>query len=251
MEQQPHDDHAIHGSEPLRRSGPAAEHYAMLRRASRARRWALLLELGFMIGLFAGLVLEWWQAILAAVTGVAVAAMWDSNRGVIAGWWPGDPGRQRLAAAAARLERRGCGTLPTPVRPDDGPLAAYLIIGPGGVFVVDHQAWETDVAVGAEPTDRWTLYNCMPDVRRRARLKEASASVARVLPRTSDRRLPVFPIVTMDGPFFRPFCGRGGVMLLHVADLVEFVEDTPATLTPAEVRALTDEMHRAFAALPR
>ncbi|HEU5470617.1 MAG TPA: hypothetical protein VFV67_08185 [Actinophytocola sp.] len=159
-------------------AGPAATHYAAMRRASTPRRWLLAGTLGAATGLFTHLVLPWPLALCAAALTAAGLLGWDRQH---------PP--HRLAATAARLERHGWAALPAPIhRHQDTPIAAYLLIGPGGVFVVDHQVWWATDAVTIDPATGMLMVGSTPAARRVASVKGAAAAVADDLPNWLDTR---------------------------------------------------------------
>lgn len=76
--------------------------------------------------------------------------IWDHRYGTLADLWPGNRHPHRLAAPAWST-RLDCPARAIPARGDPA-LAAYLLIGPGGVFVVDHQVWWAPDRVTTDPT---------------------------------------------------------------------------------------------------
>ena len=119
--------------------GPAVELFATLQRTSRVRRWSAAAVLGATAGLFAGLVLDRPLDLFTAVGVTGVALAWDHRHGNLAGWWPVEAGPHRIAALAAHLEPRGWTFLQVP---GSSPSLRCLLIGPPGVFVVQH-GWDS------------------------------------------------------------------------------------------------------------
>jgi hypothetical protein len=120
---------------------PAATYFAALQRDARTRRWLVVAVVGANAWLLTNLVLHWHHAVLAATAAVAALLWWDHSHGSLTDWWSGNQTLHRLAAAAARLERHGWVTVPSPAVPGQTTAHVYLLIGPAGVFVVQARFW--------------------------------------------------------------------------------------------------------------
>lgn len=219
----------------------AAQHREALRHESALRRWVLAALFGGAAGLCLNLVLPWPWVLLAVVAGVAALMVWDSRVDVIAGWWPGDHRPYRLAATAARLERRGWTALPAPVHPEDETaVGEYLFIGPSGVFVIDHQVWWASDAVTTDPVTGLLLVGGKPAGRRVASVKGAAAGVAHTLTPWLPDDTVVHPVLTVTNPSFRDAQLVASVTILPIAALTGFLLDRDPVLHPREITTLTE-----------
>lgn len=228
-------------------TGSAATHYAALRRASTARRWLVAIALGGATGLFTNLVLPWPLPLLAALLTVALLALWDRRHGTIADWWPGTRPPVRLAALAARLERHGWTAIPEPAHPHrDRPLAAYVLIGPGGVFVVDHQVWWAPDMVTTDPTTGLLMVGGKPAARRVTAVKGAAAAVTQALAGQLPDDSAVHAVVTVDGPTLDHQRRVADVTILPIADLTSFLHNRDPLLYPTEIATLTAHARRLY-----
>jgi hypothetical protein len=138
--------------------GTAADWFAGLQRAARPRRWLTAAVIGATGGLFTTLVLAWPLELLAGAAITGTLLLWDRRHGHLAGWSPSEHGPYRIAAVAARLERQGWAFLPVP---EPSAPYCYLLIGPQGVFLIqhEHRPISTDVhnglvVVGERPAIR-------------------------------------------------------------------------------------------------
>ncbi|HET9142709.1 hypothetical protein [Actinophytocola sp.] len=226
---------------------PAAGHYAALRRETLWRRWLSALLLAGATGLVTNLVLPWPLAVLSAVIALAVLLLWDRRHGTLSDCWPGRSRAHRLAATAARLERQGWSAVPAPARPDDArPLAAYLLIGPGGVFVLDHQVWWATDAIGTDPATGLLMVGGKPAARRVASVKGAAATVAHTLANHLPDPSAVHPVLTVDSPMLHHPHLIAGVTILPIADLPTFLRDRDPLLHPTGISTLTEHARRNY-----
>jgi hypothetical protein len=228
-------------------TGSAAAHYAALRSESTIRRWLLAVTLGAATGLFTNLVLPWPLPLLAAAITVAMLMIWDRRHGTIADLWPGDHPPHRLAATATRLERHGWTALSQPAHPHhDTPLAAYLLIGPGGVFVIDHQVWWAADSVTTDPATRQLMVGGKPAARRVASVKAAAAAVTHALTSRLPDEAVVRPVLSVDGPMLEHMRLVAGCGHAAHRELTGFLHSHDLVLSPDQVAALTEHAHRLY-----
>ncbi len=233
-------------------TGSAAAHYAAMRRRSAARRWLAAAALGGIVGVIANLALPWQHSVLAALVTVIGLTIWDHRHGTLADLWPGNRHPHRLAAIAARLEQAGWTALPAPSASHGGPrLAAYLLIGPGGVFLVDHQVWWAPDRVTTDPATGLLMVGGKPAARRVASVKGAAAAVTHALARRLPGEEAVRPIVSVDGPMLDHTRLVAGVAVLPIADLIGFLHGHHPLLGRAEITALTEHTRRLYAGAPQ
>jgi hypothetical protein len=222
----------------------AAEHYVALSRESAPHRWLLAVLVGGAIGLCGGLVLPWPLTLLASAVTVAALLIWDHHHGAIASWWPGDHRPHRLAATAARLERHRWTALPNPQH--EGLLADYLLIGPGGVFVVDHQVWPKSDIVTTDHATGLLMVGGKPAARRVASIKGAAAGVAHELSHWLPDETAVHPVVTVDGLTLDHPQLVAAVTILPITDLARFLHDRDPVLYPTGITTLTEHARHLF-----
>lgn len=227
-------------------SRPAQAHYAVLRRESRPRRWALAVTVGAVIGWVVGVLLGWWLGPFVAAVIVIGLLIWDRRCGGLAGW-PGDQGCHRLAAAAALLEQRGWVVLRTPTIANQDPgRTAYLLIGRGGVFVVEHQIWPAVEKVTTSPSSGLLEVAGRPVARRTAAVRAAAAAVDEALSDALSREIPVHPVLAIHGlALDRPHT-TVGVTILPIADLARVIHASRVLLSGTEVDAIAAAARRLF-----
>jgi hypothetical protein len=226
----------------------AAQHHEALRHESALRRWVLAALFGAAIGLCLNLVLPWPWVLLVVTVGIAALMGWDSRVDVIASWWPSDHRPYRLAATAARLERHGWTALPTPVHPEDQTtVGEYLLIGPSGVFVIDHQVWWASEAVTTDPATGLLLVGGKPAGRRVASVKGAAAGVAHALTPWLPDDTIVQPVLTVTNPAFHGAWFVASVTVLPIAALTTFLHDRDPVLHPREITTLAEHARGIYA----
>jgi hypothetical protein len=117
--------------------------------------------------------------VLIAVVTMAGLLLWDKRYGALARWWPTDHGLNRLAA---RMERRGWAILPIPsTAPQHRPAPTFLFIGPGGLFVVEYQAWAATDMVTTSLTTGLLFISGRPAAHRIASVRVTTTTVHNAL----------------------------------------------------------------------
>jgi hypothetical protein len=112
----------------------------------------------------------------------------------------------------------------------------HVIIGPGGVFVVDTKNWSGSITMH-EGVLRQNGYNREAAVRGAS---EAAQAIRRRLPKGSREPTPVLCFVGQER--FRGRCGT--VLVCGPDDLVRMLETRPPVLTPDEVRRYSSALRR-------
>lgn len=114
----------------------------------------------------------------------------------------------------------------------------HVVIGPGGVFVVDSKHWSGTVTVIAGRV-RQNGHVRETEV---AAIGEASLAVARLVPAYADSVSGVLCLVRDE-----PVRGRSrDVLMCSTATLVEMLESRPARLTPYDIERIATTLQRAM-----
>lgn len=209
--------------------GPAATWFAALQRRARARRWLAAVAVGAITGVLANLAVDWPLTLAAVLVTAAGLLLWDRSHGTLASWWPTGQGLHRLAATAAGLEKRGWIVLHIP---DRAPAHTYLFIGPGGVFVVQQQAWP----VITSPSNGLLLVGGRPAIRRVAPLRATTTSVAVAI---ADSPAPtVRAVLAIEGKTAEDPRVVSDVTIVPTTGLTRLLNRGGSSLTPAEVEAI-------------
>jgi len=192
------------------------------------------------------------RALVAAAAGVMAAGFLDWRAGLLVaglvvvsylllgGAAPRIPapwGRGRLLRA---LQRHG-------YRIAADPAGRHVLIGPGGVFLLESRAARNAVSradggwrIGDRPAERVV-----------DRLAAAAVRVERALVRTARARgLPepaVVPVIVVSGRLPEPVMRADRAVIARPRAVLRFILDRPEELDPAEVDALTAAARRALA----
>jgi hypothetical protein len=118
------------------------------RRLATAPGWewqvAGALGLAFAAGLIAGALTRWsllLLPVLAVILGAGLAATTAHRRQLVASWRQGAKGERQTARLLAKLEQDGWRVLHDLAIPGSRANVDHLVIGPGGVWVVDSKLW--------------------------------------------------------------------------------------------------------------
>jgi hypothetical protein len=118
------------------------------RRLATAPGWewqvAGALGLTFAAGLIAGALTRWSLVllpVLVVVLGAGLAVTTARRRELVASWRQGAKGERQTARLLARLDREGWKVLHDLAIPGSRANIDHLVIGPGGVWVVDSKLW--------------------------------------------------------------------------------------------------------------
>lgn len=160
-------------------------------------------------------------------------------------WEQGADGEVRVGRALAEVERHGWTALHDRlIRPGrDKANLDHLVIGPGGVVLVDSKNW----AAGAWLYDG-TLFRIGPTGPTPCRkvlahiMRDAAAVAEKV-------GQPVTPMLCLSGPRagkLRAPVEIGGVHVVFVDQLTTFLRTRPPTLRGDEVTAVTSRLDKAF-----
>jgi len=118
------------------------------RRLATAPGWewyvAGALGLAFAAGVVAGALTRWSLVLLpvfAVVLGAGLAVTTAHRRALVASWRQGAKGERQTARLLAKLERDGWRVFHDLAIPGSRANVDHLVIGPGGVWVVDSKLW--------------------------------------------------------------------------------------------------------------
>lgn len=228
-------------------STPANAQLAALQRQARPRRWLAAAVAGGATGLFANLILDWPLTLFAAIVAVVGLLLWDSRHGTLAGWWPADEGLHRFAAAAALLERCGWTILRIPTAAHrDTTHPTYLLIGPGGVLVVQHQVWTVTDTVTSSPTSGLLLVGGRPAIRRTASVRATAEVVEQALAHNLPGQHPVRAVIAVEGKTLDESRVAAGVTLVPVTDLTRLLRRGAIVLRESDIATIGGTARRLF-----
>lgn len=228
-------------------STPAQDYFAALQHQTWTHRWLAAIVGGGGAGLLANLIIDWPITVVIAVVTVAGLLLWDKRYGMLAGWWPTDQDLNRFAAIAARMERRGWAILPIPSpAPQDHPGHTFLFIGPGGVFVVEHQVWSlTDTVITSSATGLLFIGG-QPVARRTASVRATTATVHTALADTLPAHHTVRAILAINGQTLHQPLTTASVTITPITDLAHLLQHSNTTLSQLDIATVTDTARRLF-----
>jgi hypothetical protein len=156
-------------------------------------------------------------------------------------WRMGAAGERRTARLLAALERQGWAVLHDLAVPGSRANIDHLVIGPGGVFVIDSKQYRGRLQL--DPTGRlWHgRYPLTPTLRA---VEFEADQAAQVLP---DPGMAVVPIVAVHGtkvPWGKVL--MDGVPVVSARRLPSMLRQLPAVLGPERVAALADQARVRF-----
>ena len=217
---------------------PAGEHFAALQRQAGPRRWLTAIMLSAATGLLANLILDWSLTSLVATLTLVGLLLWDHHHGTLASWWPTDQGLHRLAASTAHLERHGWTILPIPSPP---PRNTHLLIGPGGVVVVEHQIWTITDTITTHPRTGLLHVGTRLAAQRIASARATATTVQTALANNYAGELSVRAVLAVDGkPVDEPHT-VAGVTIMATADLARLLRRScPVVLKRHEIVNVAD-----------
>ena len=205
-------------------------------------RMAATLSIGVVGGLLGRLLAPRLSLVLGALA--AVAAGWGlrfrPSPDAVA-WRRGAAGERRTARLLAALERHGWAVLHDLAVPGSQANVDHLVIGPGGVFVIDSKQYRGRVRL--DPTGRLWHGRYPLAATLRAVSFEADQA-ARVL---TDPGVAVVPIVAVHGaqvPWGRVV--MDGVPVVAARHLPSMLRQLPAVLGPERVAVLADQARVRF-----
>jgi hypothetical protein len=212
--------------------------------SAQAKPWRVAATLG--IGAAGGVLGSLLAPRLSLVLGglAAVAAGWAlrfrPSPDAVA-WRRGAAGERRTARLLAPLERNGWAVLHDLALPGSRANLDHLMIGPGGVFVIDSKQYRGRLQL--DPTGRlWHgRYPLAPALRA---VSFEADQAAQVLP---DPGVPVLPLVAIHGaqvPWGRVV--MDGVPVVAARRLPSMLRQLPPVLGPERVTALADQARIRF-----
>lgn len=174
-----------------------------------------------------------WSAVVGGLlVGLAVAADLLSPRRTTEAWRIGAEGEERTAALLAGLHRRGWVVLHDRRARGRRGNIDHVVVGPGGVFVIDTKSWKGVIEIGrrgARHNGR-DMAAAVDGVRRQvADVQSVSAGAA----------VGVYGVLAIHRARVRrrAFAGRdvGGVLVVPAGDLPRLLRRRPCVLSPSEV----------------
>jgi hypothetical protein len=205
-------------------------------------RLAATLGIGATAGVLGSLLAPWLALVLGALAAVAAgwALRFRPSSDAIA-WRRGAVGERRTARLLAGLERQGWVVLHDLAVPGSRANLDHLVIGPGGVFVIDSKRYRGRLQL--DPTGQLWHGRYPLAAALRAVSFEADQA-ARVLP---DPGVAVVPIVAVHGaqvPWGKIV--MDGVPVVSARRLPSMLRQLPAVLGPERVTALANQARIRF-----
>jgi hypothetical protein len=150
-------------------------------------------------------------------------------------WRRGAVGERRTARLLGRLERHGWAVLHDLAVPGSRANVDHLLIGPGGVFVIDSKLYSGRLQLGPGGS-LWHGRHPMAPVLRAVRFEADQAAQLLAAP-----GIEVVPLVAVHGAQV-PWGKRvaDGVPVVSAKRLPELLRHLPATLGPERVAGLAD-----------
>jgi hypothetical protein len=156
-------------------------------------------------------------------------------------WRRGALGEQRTATLLNRLERHGWTSLHDLAVPGSRANLDHLVVGPGGVFVVDSKQYRGRLQLTADAT-LWHGRHPLTSALRAVRFEADRAAQVLAVP-----GLPVAPIVAVHGaPVPWGTLVVGGVTVVASNHLTDWLRTRPTTLSPARVAWLVGRARQQF-----
>jgi hypothetical protein len=211
---------------------------------SRTLHWRLAATLG--IGVAGGVLGSLFATRLSLVLGTlaAVAAGWAlrfrPSPDTVA-WRRGAAGERRTARLLARLERHGWAVLHDLALPGSRANLDHLVIGPGGVFMIDSKQYRGRLQLDASGRLWYGRYPLAPA------LGAVSFEADRAAQVLTDPDVVVVPIVAVHGA--RVPWGKvvvQGVPVVPARQLPSMLRQLPAVLGPERVAAQADQARVRF-----
>jgi hypothetical protein len=158
-------------------------------------------------------------------------------------WRRGAAGERRTARLLDPLQRHGWAILHDVAVPDSRANIDHLVIGPGGVFVIDSKHYRGRLQL--DPSGRlW--HGCCPLTPTFRAVSFEADQAAQVLP---DPGVAVVPIVAVHGA--RVPCGKvvmDGIPVVPAKRLPSMLRELPAVLGPERVAAVANQARIRFRA---
>jgi hypothetical protein len=174
----------------------------------------------------------------------AVAAAWELRfrpSSEVSAWRRGAVGERRTARLLAALERHGWAVLHDLALPDGRANLDHLVIGPGGVFVIDSKQYRGRLQLDSSGQLWHGRYPLTPTLRA---VSFEADEAALVLP---DPDIVVVPIVAVHGaqvPWGKVVVD--GVPVVSAKRLPRMLRQLPAVLGPERVAALANQARIRF-----
>jgi hypothetical protein len=232
-----------------RPGGSAQAAWRRMRRAEWAawmrtlpRRVAVILGIGAGGGVLGSLLAPWLGLLLGGLTAVAVGYALRFRPSPDAGAWRrGSAGERRTARLLSQLEGHGWAVLHDLAIPGSRANVDHLVIGPGGVFVIDSKQYRGRLQLDRSGRLWHGRYPLAPTLRA---VSFEADQAARVLP---DPGVAVVPIVAVHGaqvPWGK--VSSDGVPVVAARRLPSMLRALPAVLGPERVAWLAAQARVRF-----
>jgi Nuclease-related domain len=235
------------GSQP----GRSAQAQYRRRRAAELAAWMATLPLrlaatiaaGVAAGLVGGSTLGPSVGVMSAVA-AAVVVGWRLRfrpSPETVAWRRGALGEERTAALLGRLERQGWTALHDLAVPGSAANLDHLVVGPGGVFVVDSKHYRGLLRLTADAT-LWHGRHPLTATLGAVRFEADRAAQVLAVPGVA-----VAPVVAVHGaPVPWGTLVVGGVSVVAARQLTDWLRARPTTLSPARVAWLAERARQRF-----
>lgn len=235
--------------------GSAQLRYEVLTKAWRRRHRKAFVVVGLIVvavcvvsaavGLLFDDVLRWFSGVVCGMAIAFITLLWASPPGWIENWQTGARGEQRTGKLLKRLERTGWVVLHD--LPGRFGNIDHVVVGPGGVFLLDSKVWSGDVVTDGDravvrhhedSNVTWTFDGS-------SRLKGLAVQVRDQVHAGTRATVWVTPVVVLWSNFPQ---GVGGDRVAYVAGerLAAWLTDQPVRMAPNRVQQVVEAIRRGF-----
>jgi Nuclease-related domain len=225
------------------------------RRRVVGRLLILVLPFLFVGGVLTAQADDWWRWSGGVVLGLGLALFviaWQTPPRHIESWNTGADGERRTGRVLQPLTRSGWHAVHDLDWPGAGNVD-HVLLGPGGVYVLDSKAWNGVVSVddgGATITPRDNPDAAWTERGQQSRQARAGVTVARALAARSNVTVPApVPVVVLWSPFPQRVATSGGVTYVEGNHLADWLISRPRKLHRQQIAQLgavvSDDLLRA------
>ncbi|MCZ2826672.1 MULTISPECIES: nuclease-related domain-containing protein [unclassified Modestobacter] len=181
---------------------------------------------------------RWYGGFMLGAFVMMAVAVWTTPPESIQRWGAGAEGERRTARELKALERRGWHMTHDLDWPGAGNID-HLVIGTGGIFVIDSKAWNGVVSVddaGATITPRDDADRAWTERGQRNHQIRAARAVARALAARSGAAVPApHSVVAVWAPFPQRVAVSGDVTYVAGDQLTDWLHSRPRQLSREQV----------------
>lgn len=237
---------------PARPAGAGASAHAQYRAAwAEGRTRRLIQQAALAVTVFAVVTWLWgWWAGLAAtalVAGIDALTRWRKHEAVRT-WRKGAAGERRTARMLRPLSRHGYTVLHDRALPYGKANVDHLVIGPGGLFVVDTKNWDKRKRITRRGRRGYVRVGRTSGDKVVGSVIYEAGRVSETLSRTLKRPVEVAPVVAIHGaavPLLRVM-RVSGVPFLRASQVPGWISRQNAVLSVAEVTELSAAAEKLF-----